>query len=109
MSWKIDFYDAKVEKDIKSWPKTIIAKYNWISDLIEEFGPENVGMPHVRPLSKGLFEIRAKGVEGLGRAIFCMVKGKIVVVLNGFIKKSQKTPPVELALAKKRMQEVKND
>ncbi len=50
-----------------------------------------------------LYEIRAKGKEGIGRPVYCMAKGKEIVILHSFIKKSQKTPKKELDLAKKRM------
>jgi hypothetical protein len=40
-------------------------------------GLKEIGMPHIRPLKKGLFEIRAKGFEGIGRAIFCMISGNV--------------------------------
>jgi phage-related protein len=62
---------------------------------------------HFGPLGQGLFEIRVKARKGIGRAIFCTISGKVVIILNGFIKKTQKTPPSELALAKKRMSGVK--
>lgn len=107
MLWKIEFYSKKVENSIKEWPEGMLAKFTWVSDAIEKFGPEDVGMPHVKPLGQGLFEIRIKAKEGIGRAIFCTIKGKVVIVLNDFIKKTQKTPPSEIALAKKRMAEVK--
>ena len=55
----------------------------------------------------GLFEIRAKGKEGIGRSFYCTLKEKEIVILHSFIKKSQKTPKRELDLAKKRMKEVK--
>src|SRR5271157_2224753 len=106
MLWKIEFYNKKVEDSIKEWPAGILAKFAWISDAIEKFGPADVGMPHVRPLGQGLFEIRVKAKEGIGRAIFCTINGKVVIVLNNFIKKTQKTPTNEIALARKRMTEV---
>lgn len=109
MFWKIEFYDKKVEEDIKDWPERILAKFLWVSDVIEKFGPAEVGMPHVKAMGQGLFEIRVKSNEGIGRALFCSVKGKIVIVLNGFVKKTQKTPSSEIALAKKRMIEVKRN
>lgn len=107
MLWKIEFYSQKVEDGINEWPKGLQAKFAWVSEAIEAVGPAELGMPHVSPLGHGLFEIRVKAKEGIGRAIFCTVKGKVVIVLNEFIKKTQKTPPSEIALAKKRMAEVK--
>ncbi len=65
--------------------------------------------PHIKPLGHGLFEIRAKSDEGIGRAFFCMIKGQVIIILNGFIKKTQKTPFGEIELAKKRMLEVKDN
>ena len=109
MRWKVEFYDTKVMKSIQQWPIHINAKFIWIVDLIEEFGPETTGMPHVKTMGKGLFEIRAKGSEGIGRAFFCTIKNKIVIILHGFIKKTQKTPQKDIDIAKKRMLEVKNN
>jgi phage-related protein len=74
--------------------------------MIEEFRPA-LGKPYAASLSGGLFEIRSKGKEGIGRSLFCMVKGKEVIILSSFIKKSQKTPKKELDVAKKRMKEIK--
>lgn len=109
MSWKIEFYNEKIEANILNWPEGILAKYLWISDNIEKFGPREIGMPHVKPLSQGLFEIRAKGKEGIGRAMFCMIKGKVIIILSEFIKKTKQTPPSEMELARKRMAEVKKN
>lgn len=108
MSWKIEFYDKKVENSIKEWPEGLIAKFLWLSNVIEMFGPHDVGMPHIKPLGQGLFEIRVKAHEGIGRALFCTIKGKNIIILHGFIKKTQKILLNDLILAKKRMAEVKN-
>jgi phage-related protein len=59
-------------------------------------------MPHIKTLGQGLFEIRVKAVEGIGRAFFCTIKGKNIIILHEFIKKTQKTPQKEMDLAKKR-------
>jgi phage-related protein len=64
-----------------------------------------VGMPLCRPLSGGLWEVRTSLPSGnIARVLFCIAEGKIIA-LSGFIKKTQKTPPEELALARKRMNE----
>lgn len=63
-------------------------------------------MPVCRSLGKGLYEIRSDLTQGrIGRVIFC-VTGQRMVLLHGFIKKTQKTPRRELDLALKRMKEV---
>ena len=72
---------------------------------MEEYGP-NLGMPHTRALGNGLFEIRAKAVEGIGRAFFCIMVGRKIVILHSFIKKTDKTPKRELDIALTRQKEV---
>lgn len=109
MGWKIEFYNSKVEKGIEEWPLHLRVKFLKIADLIKDMGPYELGMPHIKPLKQGLSEIRVRGLEGIARAPFCVVKGKIVIVLSEFIKKTQETPPKEMALAIRRMKEVKND
>ena len=64
-----------------------------------------VGMPLCRPMGEGLWEVRANLPSNrTARILFCVVAERIVV-LHGFIKKTQKTPDDELALARKRMKE----
>jgi phage-related protein len=72
---------------------------------MQEFG-SNLGLPHTRAMSGGLFELRIKGQEGISRVFYCTLVGQRIVMLRGFIKKSQKTPPKELRIAKRRMAEV---
>lgn len=107
MKWQITFYSNKVEKETLSFPKGILANFLHIAEMVEKFGPA-LGVPYTKPFGEGLFEIRAKGKEGIGRSFFCMVKGKEVIVLHSFIKKSQKTPKKEITLARKRLKEVKS-
>ncbi|MGH8474209.1 MAG: type II toxin-antitoxin system RelE/ParE family toxin [Methylococcales bacterium] len=45
--------------------------------------------------------------ENVFRVFYCTRVGKRVVILDGFIKKSQRTPPEELKIARRRMSEVK--
>ena len=109
MSWKIEFYDNKVMDSIQNWPVHIKAKFVHIVELIEKVGPKEVGMPHIKALGQGLFEIRVKSDEGIARALFGMIKGQVIIILCGFIKKTQKTPTREMDLARERMKEVKNE
>ena len=104
--WHISFYNENVESDTLSFPEGILANFLHIAEMIEEFSPA-LGLPYTQPLGDGLFEIRAKGKEGIGRSLFCMVKGKEVIILHSFIKKTQKTPRKEIKLARKRLKEVK--
>ena len=105
MSWKISFFNQKVESEILAFPAGILANFLHILELIEEFGPA-LGKPHTSPMGDGLFEIRAKGKEGIGRAFFCTVKGQEIVILHSFIKKTQRTPKKELEKARRRLKEI---
>ena len=90
-----------------SFPPGILANFLHIEEMIEKSGPA-LGLPYTKAIGEGLFEIRAKGKEGIGRSFFSTVKGKEIVILHSFIKKSQKTPKRELATARKRLKEVKS-
>ena len=65
-----------------------------------------LGMPLCRSLGKGLFEIRSDiSDKRIARVIFAVVAGQMVL-LHGFVKKSQKTPKADLDLARKRQKEI---
>lgn len=106
MSWKITFFNKKVEEETHLFPDGILANLLHILEMIEEFGPA-IGKPHTASMGDGLFEIRAKGKEGIGRALFCTLKGKEIVILHSFIKKTQKTPKRELDKALGRLKELR--
>ena len=72
---------------------------------MEETGP-HLGMPYTRPMGRGLSEIRVKGPDGLGRVFYCARPGRRIIMLHGYIKKSQKTPARELEVAHRRLKEV---
>ncbi len=103
----LEFFNESVQVDTLNWPAGIRASFTRIAERMVEHGP-NLGMPYTRAMSEGLFEIRAKGQGGIGRALFCTVVGKRIVILHGFIKKTEQTPPKELAKARQRMKEVKS-
>lgn len=105
MIYSIEFYNSVVLAEIAGWPAGINASFTRIAEQMVESGP-NLGLPYTRPFGDGLFEIRAKGEEGIGRAFFCTLIGRRIVILHGFIKKTQQTPPKELKMARKRLKEV---
>lgn len=104
MAYSIVYYSPGVQAEIESWPPGVHASFVRIAEQMEETGP-NLGLPYTRPFGDGLFEIRARGKEGIGRAFFCALTGKRIVILHGIIKKTQQTPPNELKRARKRMKE----
>lgn len=60
-----------------------------------------IGMPVVRKMEPGLWEVRCRLDQRIARILFT-VKGEKMILLHGFIKKSQKTPQADLQLAKDR-------
>jgi len=65
-----------------------------------------IGMPLCRSLDGGLWEVRSQLSQGrIARVAFCVHRGRMVL-LHGFIKKSQKTPASDLRLAKERMKNI---
>ncbi len=105
MRWKVTFYSPKVEQETLALPAGILAGFLRVVELIEEFGPA-LGRPHTAPLGQGLFEIRAKGREGIARSVFCTLRGQEIVVLISVVKKGSKIPPRHMDTARKRMMEV---
>lgn len=105
MNWTITFYNTRVHQEIKSWPDGVYADFMRLSGLLRDHGVD-LRMPHSRAMGSGLFELRCRGEEGIGRAFYCMLTGRTIVILHSFIKKTQETPEKELRIARKRQQEV---
>jgi len=61
-----------------------------------------LGMPLIRKLGAGLWEIRTRLRDGIARTLFTVDVNRMVL-LHGFIKKTQKTPPNELQTARRRL------
>lgn len=105
--WKITYYNNKVYEALLDWPPKLLGKYLKMADLMEIHGAD-LGMPLTRALGDGLFEIRIKAQEGIGRAFFCTLVGKEIVILHTLIKKTQLTPEKDLDIARKRLKEIKH-
>lgn len=65
-----------------------------------------IGMPVVRKMDAGLWEVRSSIPEGIARVLFTVVETEMVL-LHGFVKKAQATPKAHLDLALFRMKEVR--
>ena len=75
-------------------------------ELIQGYGLERVHEPHVKHLDERIWEMRMTGRDGIARALYVTAKGKRVVVVHVFVKKTQKTPRHDIELAQKRAKEV---
>ena len=107
MTFEIRYFHERVLAEIVSWPVDVLADYARLVELLAEHGP-NLRLPYSRALGGRLFELRPHGRSGIGRAFYCFMLDKRVVVLHAFIKKTRQTPDHELKVARKRMKEVQN-
>jgi len=105
--FEIEYFHPRVLAEIESWPADVLADYARLVELLAEHGP-SLRLPHSRTFGGGLFELRPHGRSGIGRAFYCFMTGKRIVVLHAFIKKTQQTPERELKLARKRQKELQN-
>lgn len=67
-----------------------------------------MGMPMVRKLESNLWEIRSTIPSGIARVLFT-IQGNCIVLLHGFVKKSQKTPLADLDLARNRLKQIRGE
>ena len=107
MAFEIEYFHDRVLAEIESWPVDVVADYAHLLELLAEHGP-HLRLPHSRALGDGLFELRPRGGVGTGRAFYCFLIGKRVVIVHAFIKKTRQTPDKELKLARKRAKELLN-
>lgn len=66
-----------------------------------------LGMPLIRKLESNLWEVRSNLKNRIARVLFTIIDGTMVLV-HGFIKKSQKTSQDDINLAKKRISEIRS-
>ena len=107
MNWAITYYSESVQADILALPAGLLARYLRYAGRMIVYGPD-LGMPHTRAMGGGLFELRLKATEGIARVLYCTMIGKKIMILHQFTKKTKKTPPKELGIARRRMKEVKD-
>lgn len=107
MTWSITCYNERVRKEVLAMPAGIVADYVRLTDAMALHGAD-LRMPHSKAMGAGLFELRPKGPEGIGRVFYCTQVSHTIVVLHSFVKKTQETPDAELRLARKRLKDVQH-
>ncbi len=106
MAWTVETLGETVDAEIAALPPKVQAKLLWIMEQIEARGLQALRPPHIDHLGGGLYELRAKGQGGIGRAVF-VTRGERVVIVHAFHKKTQATPLRILRLATERAKGVK--
>ncbi len=92
-------YHEEVRLFIRTLEKSTQSKTLRGLDLLEKYGM-SVGLPHVKKVTRMLYELRIRGVQEI--RIFFVSQQSRIVLLHGFIKKSQKIPQKEIRVAQKR-------
>ena len=110
--FEIVFYDKPdgsepAKEFLLSLDKKMRAKIVMLIELLSVNGSA-LREPYSRHLVDGIFELRAKVGSDISRVLYFFVIGKKIVLTNGFIKKTQKTPKTEIELAKKYRNELLN-
>lgn len=101
----VDFYrkedgSCPVETFLDSLDGKIRAKFLRVMMLLEENGNE-LREPYTKSLGEGIFELRVKQGSNILRALYFFMIGRKIIITNGFLKKTKKTPVSEIELAKK--------
>ena len=102
----VEFYSTNdgrspVKDFMETLPNKLRSKTLRAIRFLREDGNQ-IKPPFSMPLGDGLFELRIKFSSDIVRIIYFYLEDKIVILTNGFIKKQQKTPKNEIALALKR-------
>ena len=103
-NYSVEYYEREdgsrpAEDFILSLDKKMQAKLFMSLELLELRGP-SLREPYSKPLGDVIFEVRAKQGTDISRVLYFFVVGKTVILTNGFIKKTAKTPPAEIMRAK---------
>jgi phage-related protein len=111
MEWAIEYYftekgDCPVKEFIDALSPEGQAKYIFITTLLKKYGI-HVKEPYVKQITghKKLFEIRIKDKTGISRILYFTHTGRRFVLLHGFTKKTDKTPPREIETAEMRVKD----
>ena len=101
----VDFYqlpdgEKPVETFLDSLDKKMRAKALYGISILEEFG-NTLREPHSKPIGDGLFELRIKFASDITRIFYFFVVNNKIILTNGFVKKTPKTPKSEIEVARK--------
>lgn len=107
MRWTVETLDARVDEEFEALPASLRARMLRLMEMVETVGLDRMREPHLRHVEGKLWELRAKGADGIARGLYVTASGRRVVILHLFVKKSQKTPKGALEIARERMRNVK--
>lgn len=104
--WTVE-YLANAAQERADLPPDMRAKLYRMVDAIQANGFTGLPREWVKPLGDKLWELRITGKDGIARAIYITLTGQRIIVLRIFVKKTEKTPSREIALARQRAKDIK--
>lgn len=111
MSFDVEFYECNGNVPVKDFileqDNKMQAKIFHNLELLELNG-NSLREPYSKHLEDGIFELRTKVSSDITRILYFFVIGQKIILTNGFVKKTQKTPKNEIDLAKRRRNEYLN-
>lgn len=93
-----------VEEFLSSIDTSMRAKAVGLLQILQEHGCQ-LREPYTKPLGDGIFELRVQSGNNISRILYFFYAGGKIIVTNGFVKKTQRTPVQEITLAKKYRQD----
>ena len=99
-SYRLENGKSPVEDFIRSLDKKMQAKALAAIDILSEYGNE-LREPYSKSMGEGLFELRIKFSSDISRIFYFFVVNNKIILTNGFVKKTVKTPKAEIELARK--------
>lgn len=100
---KVKVYGKHFVEFYESLPEGAKDKIDYVLDMLKT--QERVNVRFVKHIREGIYEIRAEHSGNIYRVFFIFDGGNIVVLFNGFQKKTQKTPEREIKQAIKLKEE----
>ncbi|PQQ38886.1 hypothetical protein C6H68_04965 [Photorhabdus luminescens] len=97
-------YHPEAAEEVENLPGVLRGKMARLLDQLEQRG-NGLRYPLTRLVRDSLFELRASGSD-IARTLFVFQKGKQVYIVRCFVKKTDKTPPSEIELALKRLEDM---
>ncbi len=105
MNYSVEYYEKSdgtfpAEEFILSQDNKMQGKLFMALELLEMKGPE-LREPYSKSLGNGIFEVRARQGSDISRILYFFIVGKKIILTNGFVENTQKTPVQEIELAKR--------
>jgi len=100
-------FHPKAQQAIRQFPKNV--RFRLGKGLFRLQRGELIGMPDSRPMpgvAAGVSELRVGTADGSFRVFYYTASSRGILVFHAFVKKAQRTPPLEIELARKRLKEL---